>query len=81
MVLYLINPSNKITSLINIKKNRLSKYLIWKPLGLLIIAGLTPLEWEIKIIDENIEIPDYFNLPCPDLVGITAFTSQASRGI
>ena len=42
MLLYLINPCSKMTSLINIKKNKLSKYLLWKPLGLLVIAGLTP---------------------------------------
>ena len=79
MLLYLINPCSKMTSLINIKKNKLSKYLLWKPLGLLVIAGLTPVEWEIKIIDENTTVPDYKILPRPDLVGITAFTSQAPR--
>jgi radical SAM superfamily enzyme YgiQ (UPF0313 family) len=79
MLLYLINPGNPMTSLVNTRKNKLSKYLIWKPLGLLVIAGLTPSDWEIKVIDENVEIPDYSLLPKPDLVGITAFTSQAPR--
>ncbi|GAH85689.1 unnamed protein product, partial [marine sediment metagenome] len=31
------------------------------------------------IIDENCNIPDYTSMPMPDLVGITAFTSQANR--
>jgi len=79
MLLYLINPCSRMTSIIDPKKGNLSKYLIWKPLGLLVIAGLTPPEWEIKIIDENMLEPDYKKLPRPDLVGITAFTSQAPR--
>jgi len=59
--------------------NRLNSYAVWKPLGLLVLAGLTPDEWEITIIDENRAVPDYSSLPRPDLVGITAFTSQANR--
>jgi radical SAM superfamily enzyme YgiQ (UPF0313 family) len=45
----------------------------------MVIAGLTPEEWEVTIIDENLGVPDYEHLPRPDLVGITAFTSQADR--
>jgi len=75
--LYLINPRNPLVSLA--KKNRWSKYRVWKPLGLLVLAGLTPPEWEITIIDENLSAADYEALPRPDLVGITAFTSQANR--
>jgi radical SAM superfamily enzyme YgiQ (UPF0313 family) len=48
-------------------------------LGLLVLAALTPREWDITIIDENLGVPDYSAMPRPDLVGITAFTSQASR--
>jgi radical SAM superfamily enzyme YgiQ (UPF0313 family) len=77
MRLYLINPTNQIASLVN--RNRWSKYRIWKPLGLMVLAGLTPPEWDIKIIDENLGVPDYAKMPRPDLVGITAFTSQARR--
>ena len=61
MRLYLINPRNPLVSLV--KKSRWSKYCVWKPLGLLILAGLTPPEWEIKIIDENLDVPDYDALP------------------
>jgi radical SAM superfamily enzyme YgiQ (UPF0313 family) len=50
-----------------------------EPLGLLIVAALTPPEWDITVIDENLGIPDYATMLRPDLVGITAFTSQAPR--
>jgi len=52
---------------------------VWKPLSLMVLAGLTPPEWEISIVDENLGTPDYPSMPRPDLVGITAFTSQANR--
>ena len=52
---------------------------MWKPLGLAILAALTPPEWEVSIFDENIQARDFEALPRPDLVGITAFTSQACR--
>ena len=45
----------------------------------MVLARLTPPEWEVTILDENIKRPDYASLPRPDLVGITAFTSQAPR--
>lgn len=45
----------------------------------MILAGLTPREWDITVIDENLGIPDYMIMPRPDLVGITAFTAQANR--
>ena len=77
MRLYLINPRNPMVSLT--RKSRWTKYRVWKPLGLLILAGLTPPAWEIKIIDENLSVTDYEALPRPDLVGITACTSQAPR--
>jgi len=79
MRLYLINPKNPLVSLANVKANRWNRYRVWKPLGLLVLAGLTPREWEITVIDENLDPPDYAAMPPPDLVGITAFTSQASR--
>jgi radical SAM superfamily enzyme YgiQ (UPF0313 family) len=45
----------------------------------MVLAGLTPPEWETTIVDENLGAPDYTAMPRPDLVGITAFTSQATR--
>jgi len=79
MRLYLINPYNPLVSLANVKGNRWNRYRVWKPLGLLVLAGLTPPEWAITIIDENLGVRDYAAMPRPDLVGITAFTSQACR--
>jgi len=77
--LYLINPSNPLVSSIKVKESRWNRYRVWKPLGLMVLAGLTPPEWEISIVDENLGPPDYTALPRPDLVGITAFTSQVNR--
>ncbi|MCE5326463.1 MAG: B12-binding domain-containing radical SAM protein [Planctomycetaceae bacterium] len=79
MRLYLINPHNPLVTLTNTKESRWNRYRVWKPLGLMVLAGLTPSDWEITIIDENRGLPDYAAMPTPDLVGITAFTSQASR--
>lgn len=62
-----------------VKESRWSRYRVWKPLSLLVLAGLTLPEWEISIVDENLSTPDYAAMPRPDLVGITAFTSQANR--
>lgn len=79
MRLYLINPCNPLVSLANVRANRWNRYRVWKPLGLLVLAGLTPGDWDITIIDENLGQCEYSNMPRPDLVGITAFTSQAIR--
>jgi radical SAM superfamily enzyme YgiQ (UPF0313 family) len=79
MRLYLINPSNPLVSLVNIKKSCWNRIRVWKPLSLMVVAGLTPPEWEITIIDENLGAQDYTTTPRPDLVGVTAFTSQANR--
>jgi len=46
------------------------------PLGLGIIAALTPPNWKIIILDENIKP---FRFREADLVGITTFTSTAQR--
>jgi radical SAM superfamily enzyme YgiQ (UPF0313 family) len=77
--LYLINPTNPLVSCVSAKENRWNKYRIWKPLSLLVLARVTPPEWQVTILDENLGKPDYAALPRPDLVGITAFTSQAPR--
>src|SRR5512146_2267983 len=79
MRLYLINPSNPLVSIVRVKESRWNRYRVWKPLSLMVLAGLTPPEWEIEIVDENLGAPDYSGMPRPDLVGITAFTSQANR--
>jgi radical SAM superfamily enzyme YgiQ (UPF0313 family) len=79
MRLYLINPSNPLVSMVKVKESRWNRYRVWKPLSLMVLAGLTPPEWEISIVDENLGAPDYQAMPRPDVVGITAFTSQANR--
>jgi radical SAM superfamily enzyme YgiQ (UPF0313 family) len=78
--LLLINPSNHLVNMAKANSTPwIRRYRVWKPLGLLVLAGLTPPEWETTIVDENLGVPDYQRLPRPDLVGITAFTSQANR--
>jgi len=79
MRLYLINPCNPLVSIVKVRANRWNRYRVWKPLSLMVLASLTPPEWEIAIVDENLGAPDYPSMPLPDLVGITAFTSQANR--
>jgi len=78
MRLYLINPSNPLVSIVKVKESRWNRYRVWKPLSLMVLAGLTPAEWETSIVDENLGAPNYPAMPRPDLVGITAFTSQAN---
>jgi len=68
-----------LVCLTEVQKSRWNRYRVWKPLGLTTLAGLTPPDWEITIFDENTRVPDYTALPRPDLVGVTAFTSQATR--
>jgi radical SAM superfamily enzyme YgiQ (UPF0313 family) len=77
--LYLVNPRNALVSIVCDEGSRWNRYRVWKPLGLMVLAGLTPADWEVVILDENLRPPDYASLPRPDLVGITAFTSQANR--
>jgi radical SAM superfamily enzyme YgiQ (UPF0313 family) len=79
MRLCLINPSNPLVSWTKVTENRWNKYRVWKPLGLLVVAGLTPPGWDITVVDENLGVPHYTDMPRPDLVGITAFTSQTPR--
>jgi radical SAM superfamily enzyme YgiQ (UPF0313 family) len=79
MRLYLINPSNPVVSIVKVRESRWNRYRVWKPLSLMMIAGLTPREWDVTIVDENIRTPDYSIMSRPYLVGITAFTSQANR--
>ncbi len=79
MRLYLINPSNPLVVITKVKESHWNRYRVWKPLSLMVLAGLTPPEWEIAIVDENLSAPNYETMPRPDLVGITAFTSQANR--
>lgn len=69
--LVLINPVNHAKT--GLTDNTSS---IFPPLGLGIIAALTPDDFDIVLIDENIEPFVYCDA---DLVAITAFTSAANR--
>jgi radical SAM superfamily enzyme YgiQ (UPF0313 family) len=65
--------------MVKVEQSRWNRYTVWKPLGLLVVAALTPAEWDVTVIDENLGMPDYTTMPRPDLVGVTAFTAQAPR--
>jgi radical SAM superfamily enzyme YgiQ (UPF0313 family) len=69
--LLLINPVNPRRTGLTI--NPSSRF---QPLGLGIVAALTPGDWEVEIIDENF---DCFEFRDADLVGITAFTAAVNR--
>ncbi|MDO9510310.1 MAG: radical SAM protein [Bacteroidales bacterium] len=69
--LLLIYPANQLRK--GFLANRDTKY---QPLSLGIIAALTPPNWKIKIIDENFRSFKYYPA---DLVGLTAFSSSATR--
>lgn len=69
--LLLINPFNQAKT-----DETFDKRSISPPLGLGMIAGLTPKDWDIEIIDENFDV---FKYKEADLVGITVLTSAAFR--
>lgn len=69
--LLLINPVNP--KRVGLTVNRSSRF---QPLGLGIVAALTPSDWRVEIIDENFAPFEYKEA---DLVGITAFTASITR--
>lgn len=79
MRLHLINPSNPIVTIVRLQESRWNRYRVWQPLSLMVLAGLTPAEWDVTLLDENVRMLGDQDMPRPDLVGITAFTSQAPR--
>ena len=64
--LYLINPSNPLVCLTHVQDSYWNRYRVWKPLNLMVLAGLTPPAWKITIVDENLGPQDYSALPRPD---------------
>ncbi len=54
----------------------LHAHVIYPPIGLGIVASLTPDHWEVELLDENF---DRFEFREADLVGITALTSSVTR--
>jgi radical SAM superfamily enzyme YgiQ (UPF0313 family) len=69
--LILINPANH--SRVGLTVNKSSRF---PPLGLGIVAALTPASWDVTLVDETWEA---FSYQEADLVGITAFTATAPR--
>lgn len=69
-------PHSKRLLLIN--PSRRSAYGVLPPLGLGVIAALTPPSWRVTLVDENLRTADYDRVEA-DLVGITAMTLQANR--
>ena len=69
--LLLVNPVNP--SRVGLTVNRSSRF---QPLGLGIIAALTPNNWKVEIVDENFAP---FEFQEADLVGLTAFTASVNR--
>ena len=71
MHLVLINPLSRKSG---IGANKNSNF---PPLALSFIAAVTPEQYRISLIDENMEICSF---PHADLVGITGYTSAINRG-
>jgi radical SAM superfamily enzyme YgiQ (UPF0313 family) len=69
--LVLVNPVNPARTGLTVNKS--SRF---PPLGLGIVAALTPEHWDVALLDENWEP---FVYQPADLVGITAFTASANR--
>jgi len=69
--LVLINPVNPARTGLTVNKS--SRF---PPIGLGIVAALTPAHWDVELVDENWEPFAYRDA---DLVGITAFTASANR--
>jgi radical SAM superfamily enzyme YgiQ (UPF0313 family) len=63
------------------KRGRRKSFL--PPTTLSVLASLTPSDWDVSIIDENIaaydEKEEYEKIKAADLVGISAMTAQAVR--
>jgi radical SAM superfamily enzyme YgiQ (UPF0313 family) len=69
--LVLVNPVNPARTGLTVNKS--SRF---PPIGLGIVAALTPEHWDVTLLDENWESFAYQDA---DLVGITAFTASAPR--
>ncbi len=69
--LVLVNPVNPVRTGLTV--NESSRF---PPLGLGIVAALTPARWDVELVDENWTPFAYREA---DLVGITAFTASANR--
>ena len=72
MNIKLISPKMTLRPMDSEFKRRMSP-----PLGLLVLAALTPPEYNIILEDENIKRPNFYD--SPDLVGITVSVDTSKR--
>ncbi len=77
MQLYLIIPSNPLVSSVSVSESRWNRYRVWQPLSLMVLAGLTPSEWKIPIVDEKRGVPDYDSRLRPDLVSNLSYRNNS----
>jgi len=63
-------PSKPLVSIVKVKESRRES------LSLMVLTGLTPSDWKISIVDENLGAPEYPAMPRPDLVGNFACRSN-----
>ena len=75
MLLYLVNPSNPLVSMSLNRSSYWNRFRLWKPLGLLVLAGLTPPDWEISDPRREPRLPST-TTPCR---GPTSSASPPSR--
>lgn len=68
--LLLVNPQNRAA---------LYRDFLWQPLALAYVAAAAPGNWQVELCDEACEGPICYDEVDADLVGLTAFTSQAPR--
>lgn len=73
MKLHLIAPAKRRESSLTYLFNK----GLFPPLSLMWLAAYTPKEVEVRLIDENVERIDFWDVP--DLVGITTMTGTALR--
>ena len=78
MKVYLINPkfSATIWSFEGLQPFTGTRFLT-TPLGLATVAALTPKNWDVEIVDENVEDLNFDT--DADLIGISAFNVQYAR--
>jgi radical SAM superfamily enzyme YgiQ (UPF0313 family) len=80
--LYLINPRRKYRFHWDLKEvcAIMNRKTAIHPLALPTVAALTPDNYDVRILDEEMEAIDPDRRPLPDIVGITAVVPNVKRG-
>ena len=80
-LLYLINPRRTYRFHWDLKEvcRIMDRRTAIHPLALPTVAALTPSQYEIRILDEEMGAIDYDTLPRPDIVGLTAVVPNLTR--